>query len=394
MVAIKELVGSPEFERLPIEAEQTFIPLFPDTLMDLREQASTIKQVYLSGMDEPCELRMREITEPGGTIRYEAGIKGNERLEGGSRVRDELVDGVEITKELFELYTSGADLPTEYKFRTNINKHTVVDFTEYGISIETESEAARQDFFNRFGGQDNYLDVTGEKTYGSRWRAERHYRQEHGGSPAFEQFKNPDTDAMVAQILSARLNAVQPLIITLSGRSGSGKTTVVRELRDKLAGLGLTSDVTSTDNYHLGKTKLEALNGGQPWERWDDEIVYNLRALTEDLSYYQQGEPIAKPYMNFITGEPEINGVIKQVDVLIVEGIYAGAPELRPLTSLNIEIPTPFATCVWRRLLRDARERPEFGDYTKNFLYMLYQGEPAYRQQIAKRLAFEQMQSS
>lgn len=393
MITIKEKLGTPEFEHIPLEVEQTFICIAPDRLAGYSEQAEPIAQPYLSGMDEPCDLRMREITQTDGTIRYEAGIKGNERFDEGGRVRDELVPGVEIPAELYSYYVTGHDLPTEYKMRARANANVDIDFTEEGVNIETEDPIARDAFFDRAGGKHLFMEVTGDRSTKSRWRAEKHYRMTHGGRESFPPSAEFDTDAAVAEILRAHMAAVQPLVVSVGGRSGSGKSTVIKTMRSKLAELGLTSDVVSTDDYHRGKAWLEAQNGGKHWERWDDEIVYNLRALTEDLASYKEGAVIPRLHMDFVTQEPAVNGSIRSVDVLLVEGIYANSLEMSALSDIEFELPTPFATCVWRRMLRDAKERPEFGDFTKSFLYILTQAEPAYRAQKAKRAAAEQQQS-
>ena len=394
MVKIKEQNLTPEFEHIPLEVEQTFIPLFPERLAEYRDQVATIRQHYLSGINEPCDLRLREIVEPDGTIHYQAGIKGNERMSPEGRVRDELIDGIAVPKELFDYYAASEDLPVEYKLRAQVNANVVIDFTEDGVSIETEHAIARDAFFDRAGGAGQFMEVTGDTAFKSRWRAEKHYRQARGGYESFKPVPEFSSDAAVAEILHARMNAVQPLVIAISGRSGSGKSTVIRELRDKLAEVGLTSDVTSSDDYHRGKTWLEQYNNGESWQRWDDEIVYNLRALAEDLTTYKEGGVIPRLHMDFVSQEHSVNGVIRQVDVLLVEGIYAGSLELSQLTNLEFELPTPFATCVWRRMLRDAKERPEFNDFEKSFRYILEQVEPAYRAQKAKRAAAAQQQNS
>lgn len=394
MISVKERIGTPEFEHLPIETEQTFIALFPDRLDTYRNEVETIQQYYLSGIDEICELRMREIVEKNRAICYEAGIKGNERLEENGRTRDELIDSMPITKEVFDYYTTTADFPVDHKLRAHCNANVVIDFTQDGPRIETEDTIARDAFFDRMGGKHLFMEVTGDRSAKSRWRAEKCYRMSHEGHSPFPPAATFDADAAVGRILHARATTVQPLIVSLGGRSGSGKSTVIKTMRAKLADLGLTSDVVSTDDYHRGRRWLEAHNEGRPWERWDDEIVYNLRSLTEDLAAYKGGATIPRLHMDFTTQEPLLNGAIRPIDVLLVEGIYANSLEVSAFSDVEFELPTPFATCVWRRMLRDAEERPEFSDFSKSLSYILTQAEPAYRAQQAKRAAAERQRNS
>ncbi len=394
MSLIEILNGNHEFEQTPVEKERTYLPLFPERLAGYRAEAVPIAQYYLSGTQEPCDLRMREITKHDGSVRYEVGLKGDERFIDRTRVRTEPIPGLSIPKELFDYYTAGTDLPVVHKLRAKPNAHVDIDFYADGAHVEVEDPIAGSAFFDRTGGMASFVDITGDRSASNRWRAEISYRQTHSGAESLAYPAELNSDAMVGDILRARLETITPLIVTVSGRSGSGKTTLIRELREKLAAVGLTSDVTSTDDYHRGKTWLELQNNGQPWERWDDEIVYNLRALAEDLAAYREGGIIPRLRMNWVTEDPEVAGTIRPIDVLIVEGIYAGSLEIAPYSNLEYELPTPFATCVWRRLLRDLNERPEFADPEKSLRYILEQAEPAYRAQKLKRAAAERAENA
>lgn len=383
-MAVAEILhGSHEFEQNSIERERTLLALFPDQLQELREQAHTIRQVYLSGLGEPCELRMREIVTDEETY-YEVALKGDTAYEDGSRVRDEPVPGTRISKELFDFYAD--NLPTVHKLRYEPHPRVAVDFYADHVTVETEDALAALRFFDRFPAE-WFADITGDHRASNEWLAHLDYRLAHAGKEAFAPTPELETDTMIAEILMARTESLTPLIVTVGGRSGSGKSTIVRELREKLALMGLTSDVTSTDDYHRGKQWLEHYNGGQEWKKWDDEIVYNLRAMQEDLERYRIGEVIPKLHMNFVSQEPEMAGIIRPVDVLIVEGIYASSVEIAPLSSLHYEMPTPLATCVWRRILRDLKERPLFANPAESLLYILSEAEPAYRTQMQKRQA-------
>ncbi len=386
MSVIETLKGSQEFERSPNEErERTLMAIFPERLQELRERAYTIKQVYLSHPSDPCEVRMREITRDNETY-YEAALKGETSYEDGVRVRDEPVPGMRISKELFDYYVDQDDLPTVYKLRFDFSPGAAVDFYEDHAVVEIEDPAAGQAFFGQYP-ETQFVDITGDHQTSNEWLAHVNYRRTHDGHEALAPLPGLDTDAMVADILNARLESLTPLIISVGGRSGSGKSTIVRELRKKLAAIGLTSDVTSTDDYHRGKQWLEAHNNGQEWKHWDDEFVYKLDAMREDLDRYRMGEVIPKLYMNFVTQEPEVVGVIRPVDVLIVEGIYASSTELAPLSSVHYEMPTSFAASFWRRAKRDQIDRPLFGDIATSLMYNLTDAEPAYRTQLTERAA-------
>lgn len=192
----------------------------------------------------------------------------------------------------------------------------------------------------------------------------------------------PDLDpAAIVQDVLERMRQNKPAIVHIGGRSGSGKSTIVREVRAQLDALGLSSAVMSTDDYHRGNTWLVEYNGGEPWVHWDDPIVYDTGAMAEDLANLQSGATIYRREIDWNTVEPHFPGVITPSDVIVIEGIYARSPDITQPGSLHYEMTTPLATCIGRRLLRDLSERPEFANPVKSLGYMLTETEPTYRTQ-------------
>ena len=148
-----------------------------------------------------------------------------------------------------------------------------------------------------------------------------------------------------------------------------------------MSGLGIESIVLSTDDYHRGNTWLTQYNGGEPWTKWDDAVVYDTAAMAVDLAELRAGRPIWQRTIDFSVCEPKIVGALQPAPVVIIEGIYAGSADIASSDSLGYEMTTPLATCVGRRLLRDLRERPQFADPVASLEYMLREAEPAYRNQ-------------
>ncbi|MBC7764262.1 hypothetical protein H7Y29_00960, partial [Microbacteriaceae bacterium] len=168
----------------------------------------------------------------------------------------------------------------------------------------------------------------------------------------------------------------------IGGRSGSGKSTIVRDLQSKLEAYATRPLVISTDDYHRGTTWLVNHNGGEPWTKWDDAIVYDLETMRGDIEQLVEGRPIQSRSFDWTTAEPRYEGPIAAQPIIIIEGIYANSPVISLPENLHYEMTTGFATCVGRRLLRDLRERPEFADPEKSLHYMLNEAEPAYRNQL------------
>ena len=375
---VETLNGSKEFEQKPHrEIERKYFPIFPDRLNQFRDSALPIEQFYLSHPDEPFSLRMREICLGHNDFRYEATLKdkGEMTCEG----LDRLEVNIDISPDTYHTYFDENATPVIRKLRAEPSKHIAIDFFEDGhVQAEAEHPVAWTSFCDRNSLTSSFVEITGDKLADNEFRAHLFYRQQHEGAEALEMMPDFDPDTIAQAIWRQQLHSSQT-IVTIAGRSGSGKTTAIRDIQSSLEQNGIPSIVLSTDDYHRGNTWLENYNDGKPWSDWDAPIVYDIEALQADIHRLQDGETIVRQKIDFTTVEPVYEGVIEPTPVIIVEGIYAGHSSFAALTDLHYELPTPLTTCIGRRLLRDIRERPEFADPEKSLRYMLEQAEPAYR---------------
>lgn len=377
---VEILIKNKEFEQKPNqEIERKFLPVFPEKLLEFREQARPIEQFYLSHPSEDFNLRFRETFDVDGQLRYYATLKdrGELRADGLARLEVE----VEVSPELYQYYR--AENPSLRKLRAQVNNGVEIDFYDDGnVQLESENPISWTQFVDTYG--DMFIDMTGERIVDNEWRAHMQYRREHGGQEALAPLPELDTDEIVRSILQ-RYAAGSPVFVKICGRSGSGKSTIVHEIQEKLAGYKLASEVISTDDYHRGATWLREYNGDAEWTEWDAEIVYDTAAMAENLSRLSRGLAIPRRGIDWSVAEPIENGEICPAPIVIIEGIYAGHEHFDGLGALTYDVPTPLATCVGRRLLRDLTERPEFADPEKSLKYMLEQAEPAWRAQRAKK---------
>ena len=264
------------------------------------------------------------------------------------------------------------------KLRAHANNFVSVDFFEGHTQVESEDPIALTHFLGRFGR--DFAEITGDRMADNEWQAHLGHRRRHGGRETLVPLPDLDINQMTDDILT-ELSKQPKTIVQIAGRSGSGKSTIVRQLQDSLDQCGLSSDVLSTDDYHRGNSWLTKHNNGQPWTQWDHPIVYDTEEMAADIRSLQSGQPITRYQVNFETVERDIKGVIEPVDVLIVEGIYAGSPDIAQLGAMRYDMPTPVATCMGRRLLRDITKRPQFNNPSKNLRYMLEQAEPMWQRQ-------------
>lgn len=374
-----------EFEQKPHqEIEQKFVPLFPEQLAMWREQSLPIEQLYLSHPSEVFSLRLRESFTRDGEALYTATLKdtGEKTSEGLQRLEVE----TEITAETYRLYRANENYPVLQKLRTSPVKNIDIDFYSNGdITLESEHPISLTSFLGKYPAA---LDErTGDRSVDNEHRAHFEYRKSHNGEETLRPFEQADVALGLARDIYGHHINNKLVVATIHGRSGSGKSTLVREIAHELEGTIPRIITLSTDDYHVGKTFLEAHNNGQPWQDWDAEIVYDLDLLAADLEKLRNGEAIATRRFNFITEEPEITGVIEPTHertLILLEGIYAGSSKFENAAHVRHEVQTPLATSIGRRLARDfsgERVNDSLASPEVVLRYMLENAEPAYQAQ-------------
>lgn len=384
-MTVEQIARTKEFEQnLFTEVERKFVPTNPEELADLREIAIPIEQYYLGPIGQPYSLRLRETPQSDGISRYEVTLKDTGSVDDEGVRRMEIT--AEVGPELYEYYRDET-VPLLIKLRAEPLPGIVVDFYDDG-SIQVESE--NPDNWRRFVQErgDHFMEVSGDHTSSNEWRAHFSFRRLHNGKDLLAPGEELRSGAIVHDILAQRDSETRPMMVHVGGRSGSGKTTIVREVREILAHYKMSTEVISTDDYHRGANWLREFNGGEDWTHWDDPIVYDTQSMARDLARLKEGAPIGRREIDWSIAEPQVTGTVSPPDVLLIEGIYANSIDVLSEGALSYEMNTPLATCVGRRLKRDLVERPQFADPVASLAYMLNEAEPAYRAQLnARRLA-------
>lgn len=145
------------------------------------------------------------------------------------------------------------------------------------------------------------------------------------------------------------------LVIGIAGGTGSGKTTVVNRILQKLDAEGvnlLSQDNYYHDNQHLSFAEREGLN-------YDHPKAIDFELLTEHIRKLKNGESIEQPVYSFVTHSRTGDKVrIEPKKVLIVEGILVLTnKELLKEFGLKIFVHTDADERLIRRIRRDIQER-------------------------------------
>lgn len=141
----------------------------------------------------------------------------------------------------------------------------------------------------------------------------------------------------------------------IAGGSGSGKTTVVRKIKDRLhqkSVVVLPQDAYYMDNRHLSLEERQKINFDHP-----DSIEFTL--LVDHLKSLRQGRAIQMPQYSYITclrSEETIH--VDPARVVILEGILILAdPGLREIMDIKAYVDADPDDRLVRVIQRDIAER-------------------------------------
>lgn len=375
--------SSPEYADR-IEPESKFLAVKPEVFEEFRAIATPIeRQPYLSHPDEEFSLRTRKWHTAEGT-QYTAALKDRGQMVGG--VQERLEVEVPISKEAYDFYAQGDRYPYVSKLRAEPSEGLVIDFFEGFdtpvVEIETKDQALRESYLALYG--DALMDVTGDRRYDS--EALAHQLHPSPESQPTKESLDAFSERVAKEMVARYVVGNNQVVVGLTGMSGSGKSTVTRMVQNAIAeefGEEFRPIVVSTDDYHFGKEKLEAMYGA-PWTEWDDPRTYNTAELAIDLANLADGIPLIRRHFDFATEEPVFDYEIAPVPFVIVEGLYAGSSDLASVRDLHFELPTPVATSIGRdvrRLVIENRANRVFPTPESRLKYQIETALPLYLSQ-------------
>ena len=146
------------------------------------------------------------------------------------------------------------------------------------------------------------------------------------------------------------------LVIGIAGGSGSGKTTVVKAITDKLKNEKVV--IIPQDSYYKDMADLSEEEKRHHNFDHPDSIDWDL--LCEQLSELRQGKTIEQPVYSYLTcGRSKTETVtVEPADVIIIEGILIfTCKKLREQMDVKIFVDADDDDRLMRVIARDITER-------------------------------------
>ena len=148
---------------------------------------------------------------------------------------------------------------------------------------------------------------------------------------------------------------MKPLIIGVAGGSGSGKSTVARNVAAALGEASvafLDMDAYYLDHAHLPLEQRKAVN-------WDHPNAFDWDLLVQQVTELTQGRAIAKPVYDFhahVRSETVVR--MPPADVIVLDGILLFVDQrVRDLCDVKVFVDADADIRLIRRIRRDMAKR-------------------------------------
>ncbi|WP_048600402.1 uridine kinase [Rubeoparvulum massiliense] len=146
----------------------------------------------------------------------------------------------------------------------------------------------------------------------------------------------------------------KPVIIGVAGGTGSGKTTVARQIYSRFqeSVVIIEQDAYYKDQSHLTFEERKKTN-------YDHPLAFDNDLLIEQLKQLMEGETVEKPVYDYTLHTRSKETVkVEPKEVIILEGILILEDEgLRNLMDMKIYVDTAADVRILRRMIRDIHER-------------------------------------
>jgi uridine kinase len=145
------------------------------------------------------------------------------------------------------------------------------------------------------------------------------------------------------------------ILIGIAGGTGSGKTTVVRALRERFG----EGEVTVLEQDHYYRPLPELSLEERARINYDHPDAFDSELFLEHVRALRTGLPIDRPIYDFVTHSRRTDAVfVEPSHVIILEGILVlWSEKLRAQMDIKLFVDTDADVRLLRRLKRDIEDR-------------------------------------
>lgn len=147
----------------------------------------------------------------------------------------------------------------------------------------------------------------------------------------------------------------RPIFIGITGGTGSGKSTIAREIYKKFGEQCIA--MIEQDSYYKDQSHLSF--DERIKTNYDHPDAFDTVLIVKHLNMLLSGQAIEKPIYDFEKHNRRSETIrVEPRDIVIVEGILIlQEPEIRELLDIKIYVDTDADVRIIRRLVRDINER-------------------------------------
>lgn len=147
----------------------------------------------------------------------------------------------------------------------------------------------------------------------------------------------------------------RPILIGITGGTGSGKTTVAKSIYESLPEKNIC--ILEQDSYYRDQKHLSFEDRTKT--NYDHPLAFDTDLLLEQLNDLLDGQAIEKPIYDFANHTRKNETIrVESKDIIILEGIMILEDErLRDLMDIKIFVDTDADVRVIRRIERDIADR-------------------------------------
>lgn len=149
--------------------------------------------------------------------------------------------------------------------------------------------------------------------------------------------------------------SMKPYLVGIAGGSASGKTSLLRELRDRFPQDAIS--IISQDNYYVPKDQQQTDENGQV--NFDLPTSINRQEFYNDMLQLRAGRPISRLEYTFNNAAVTPGQIIVEpAPIVVVEGLFVFYyEEIREMLDLKVYLDARDEIKLGRRIARDARDR-------------------------------------